>query len=176
MKSKTHSTATVPAVLAILLAACSTGAFAQATTTATATGTVITTIGVTKTVDMNFGNVAVQASSGGTVVMTPVAVRSATGGVTLPTNAGTVTAASFAITGQGSYTYAITLPSMDLTITSGSNTMAVNTFTSSPTATGTLSVLGTQTLNVGATLNVAAGQPAGVYLSPTPFSVTVNYN
>jgi Domain of unknown function (DUF4402) len=176
MKIKTYSIATVPAVLAIFLAACSTGAFAQGTATATATATVITTIGVTKTVDMNFGNVAVQASAGGTVVMTPVAVRSATGGVTLPTTTGTVTAASFAITGQGNYTYAITLPSTNLTITSGSNTMAVNAFTSSPASTGILSVLGTQTLNVGATLNVAAGQPAGLYVSATPFSVTVNYN
>lgn len=176
MKSKTHSIATVPLILAIFLTTCSTTAFAQATATATATGTVITTIGITKMVDMNFGNAAVQASTGGTVVMTPVGVRSATGGVTLPTNTGTVTAASFAITGQGNYTYAITLPSTDLPITSGSNTMTVNTFNSSPAATGILSVQGTQTLNVGATLNVAAGQAAGLYVSATPFNVTVNYN
>jgi hypothetical protein len=31
-------------------------------------------------------------------------------------------------------------------------------------------------VNVGATLNVSAGQPSGVYVSGTPFDVTVNYN
>jgi hypothetical protein len=53
--------------------------------------------------------------------------------------------------------------------------MTASTFTSTPGPIGTLTA-GTQTLNVGATLNVAAAQPAGVYLSGTPFDVTVNYN
>jgi hypothetical protein len=51
--------------------------------------------------------------------------------------------------------------------------MAVNTFTSNPSGTGTLSG-GTQTLNVGATLNVAVGQLPGVYSGQ--FTVMVNYN
>jgi hypothetical protein len=53
--------------------------------------------------------------------------------------------------------------------------MTVNTFTSTPTPTGTLTG-GTETLRVGATLNVGASQPAGTYVSGTPFTVTVNYN
>jgi Domain of unknown function (DUF4402) len=172
-----HSISTLKSVaLAILLTGSSTVAFAQATTTATATATIVTPISITKTVDMNFGNVAVQTAAGGTVVMTALGVRSPTGGVTLPTTAGTVTPATFTVSGQGTYTYIITLPSTALTITSGSNTMSVTAFTSSPTPTGVLSAGGTQTLTVGATLNVAAAQPAGVYVSATPFSVTVNYN
>jgi hypothetical protein len=151
------------------------GAYAQATASATATATIVTPISITKNVDMNFGNVAVQASSGGTVVLTPASARSVTGGVTLPGVTGTVAAASFTVNGQGAYTYAITLPSSALTITSGANTMTVNTFTSTPSATGALTA-GTQTLTVGATLNVAAGQASGVYVSGTPFDVTVNYN
>ena len=114
-------------------------------------------------------------ATGGTVAMTPAGVRSATGGVTLPAVTGTVTAASFTVTGNGTYTYAITLPSTALTLTNGANTMTATAFTSTPSATGALT-LGTQTLNVGATLNVAAAQAAGVYVSGTPFSVTVNYN
>lgn len=152
-----------------------TSAYAQATASASATATIVTPISITKNVDMNFGNVAVQASTGGTVVLTPAGVRSATGGVTLPVTNGTVSAASFTVNGSGNYTYSITLPSTALTITSGANNMTVSSFTSSPSAIGTLTA-GTQTLTVGATLNVAAAAPAGTYVSATPFDVTVNYN
>ena len=87
--------------------------FAQATATAAASATIITPITIAKTVDMNFGNVAVSASTAGTVVMSPAGVRSTggAGGVTLPATSGTVAAASFTVSGQANYTYAITLPS-----------------------------------------------------------------
>ena len=108
--------------------------------------------------------------------LTPAGVRSATGGVTLPATAGTVTAASFTVTGTAGYTYAITLPAVALTITSGGPSMTVDTWTSTPIATGTL-VAGTSTLTVGATLHVGALQAAGVYGIPAEtFTVTVNYN
>jgi hypothetical protein len=159
----------------VMLAGIATGTYAQETASATATAAVIAPISITKDVDMNFGNVAVQSTTGGTVVLTPEGTRTKTGGVTLPTTTGTVTAASFTIGGTGNYTYAITLPSTALTITSGANTMTVTAFTSTPSGTGQLTA-GTQTLNVGATLNVSAAQPAGTYVSGTPFDVTVNYN
>jgi hypothetical protein len=163
------------ALAAIALVAFSSSSFAQATATATATATIVTPISITEAVNMNFGNVAVQTGTGGTVVLTPAGVRSTTGGVTLPAVVGTVTAASFTVNGQGTYTYAITLPATATTLTNGANTMTATTFTSTPSGTGALTG-GTQTLNVGATLNVAAAQAAGVYVSGTPFSVTVNYN
>ncbi len=53
--------------------------------------------------------------------------------------------------------------------------MTVDTFTSTPSGTGSLAG-GSQTLSVGATLHVAAAQAAGTYTSATPFTVTVNYN
>lgn len=150
--------------------------FAQETATATATATIVTPISITKTVDMNFGNVAVQSTTGGTVVLAPDGTRTQTGGVTLPVTPGTVTAASFTVNGQGTYTYAITLPSTALNLSDGaSHTMTVTAFTSTPSGTGALTA-GTQTLNVGGTLNVGAAQTAGVYVSATPFNVTVNYN
>jgi hypothetical protein len=163
-------------VLAVLaLTAFSTSSFAQASATATATATIVTPISITEAVNMNFGNVAVQTGTGGTVVLTPAGVRTATGGVTLPAVTGTVTAASFTVNGQGTYTYAITLPATATTLTNGANTMTSDTWTSTPSATGALTA-GTQNLNVGATLHVAAAQAAGLYVSGTPFTVTVNYN
>jgi hypothetical protein len=67
------------------------------------------------------------------------------------------------------------LPATPTVISNGGNDMTVDTWTSTPTPTGTLTG-GTQTLNVGATLNVPASSPAGIYTSATPFNVTVNYN
>ena len=149
--------------------------FAQVSATANATATIVTPIAISKTVDMNFGNIAVLTGTGGTVVLAPAGTRTKTGGVTLPVTAGTITAASFTVTGASGYTYSITLPGSATTISYLTNNMTVDTWTSNPVTTGTLTS-GTQTLNVGATLNVSAGQVAGVYTSGTPFTVTVNYN
>jgi hypothetical protein len=162
--------------IVILMIASYQSTFAQASATATSTATIITPIAISKTVDMNFGNAAV-TSSLGTVVLVPAGTRSATGGVTLPLGTpGTITAASFAVTGQANFTYSITLPGSATTLTSGGNTMTCDTWSSSPSATGLLDGTGAQTLTVGATLHVAGSQPAGTYLSGTPFTVTVNYN
>ena len=147
---------------------------AQVSANASATATIVTPIGITKTVDMNFGNVAVSANPG-TVILTPEGTTSATAGVTLPAVKGLIKAASFTVTGTDTYTYAITLPSGATTVSNGANSMTVDTWTSTPTPTGVLTG-GSQTLNVGATLNVAGSQAAGVYTSLTPFTVTVNYN
>ena len=162
-------------VLAIMLFAFTASTFAQVTASATSTATIVAPIGITKTVDMNFGNIAV--SGAGTVVMDPASTRTTTGAITLPAITGTVAAASFDVTGNDGYTYTITLPTTDYTITrvAGTETMIVNTFTSNPNGTGTLTG-GTETLNVGATLNISAGQVGGVYTNATGFDVTVNYN
>src|SRR5450759_433236 len=163
--------------LAIVLLSFGASTFAQVTASATATATIITPIAITKTVDMNFGILAVN-NTVGTVILTPASTRSATGGVTfLPANPGTITAASFDITGLANATYSITLPVGVTTITAVTN-MTVDTWTSTPTVAsgGALSAVGTQALSVGATLHVAASQAAGVYTSAIPFDGTVNYN
>lgn len=148
---------------------------AQETATATSSATILTPISIDQNADMNFGNVAVQSSTAGTVILTAAGARSTTGGVTLPTTAGTVAAASFTVSGEDGYSFAITLPSSAHTIASGANTMTVTSFNSSPSAVGTLTG-GTEDITVGATLNVGAAQPSGSYVSGTPFNVTVNYN
>jgi len=166
---------------ALALVAFATNSNAQATTQASAEATIVTPISIVKDVDMNFGNVAVQAATGGTVVLATDGTRlpGGAGGVTLPIVTGTVSAASFTVSGTAGYAYNVTLPSPSVTLTrsSGGQTMTASNFTSDPTTnTGVLdATTGNQTLNVGATLNVAAGQVAGVYTCAS-FDVTVNYN
>lgn len=124
---------------------------------------------------MDFGNVAAGATPG-SVVLTPAGTRLRTGGVALPSVTGTVTAASFVITGAPNFAYSITLPNDPLTLTNGIDNMTIGLFASNPPTTGMLGNNGSQTLNVGATLNVAALQGVGDYTSVNPFEVTVNYN
>lgn len=161
-------------LMALVMVAFSLNAFGQASANATATAEIVTPIAIANAANMNFGNIAVIAT-GGTVVLTPAGVRSVTGDVTLPATAGTVTAASFDVTGTANFTYSITLPAAALTISNGTDNMTVDTWTSDPTPTGTLDGTGAQTLSVGATLNVAGGESSGEYTGG-PFTVTVNYN
>jgi hypothetical protein len=164
-------------LLFLLTAGFITNAFSQATATATATATIIAPIAIANALDINFGNVAVQAGTAGTVVIAPAGTRTRTAGVNLPSTTGNFTAASFTIEGASEYTYAITLPSTGYIITKATTleTMTVSTFTSNPSSTGTLKG-GSETLNIGATLNVAAKQVPGVYTNATGFNVTINYN
>jgi hypothetical protein len=78
----------------------------------------------------------------------------------------------FAITGEGTNTYAITLPA-STTISYDVNDMTVDSFVSSPDATGTLAA-GADTLRVGATLHSTGSQVPGSYTGT--FDVTVVYN
>lgn len=153
--------------------------FAQQTSTATAsaTATIVTPIEISNVLDMNFGNIAV-GNTAGTVLLSPAGGRTPSGGVTLPATAGTVSAATFNVTGEANYTYTITLPSTTYTLNGpSSNTMTIGTFTSTTTSgTATLSAGGTDGISVGATLSVGASQATGVYTSAAEFPVTVNYN
>lgn len=127
-------------------------------------------IAISNTAGMAFGKFV--AGSGGAVTVSPGGVRSASGNVVLvPSGAGA--AAQFAVSGDANLTYAISLPAAG-TLVNGANSMAVSTFTSSPSPTGTLGAGGTQTLSVGATLNVGSNQATGSYSGA--FDVTVNYN
>ncbi|MCX6722533.1 MAG: DUF4402 domain-containing protein [Candidatus Staskawiczbacteria bacterium] len=170
MKNTTKFFALTLAMLTLTISS-----FAQVSATATTSANIITPIAITKTVDMNFGNIAVSPTVAGTVVLVPAGTRTATGGVTLPAVAGTVTAASFAVTGLGTSTYAITLPGTITLNGTPSGTMTLGNFASTPSGTGVLSA-GAQTILVGGTLNVGAGQTAGVYTNSTNMTVTVNYN
>ena len=148
---------------------------AQVSATAASSATIITPIAIAKTADLNFGNLAVSPTVAGTVVLSPSATRTPSGGVTLPAVTGTVSAASFTVTGLGTSTFAITLPGT-ITLTDASlHTMSLGSFTSTPSSTGTLAA-GSATVTVGGTLTVAAAQAAGTYTNAAGLSVTVNYN
>jgi len=162
----------MPGVIMIftLLVAFTGDAFSQnsATATANASAVIVTPLQISNTAAMLFGQVAA-GTAAGTVVLETTGNRSVTGGTKLGT--GTGQAASFNVTGESGYTYNITLPS-SVNLTFGSNTMAVGSFTSNPSGSGTLTG-GSSTLKVGATLSVGASQAAGTYTGT--FDVTVAY-
>ena len=163
--------------LGIVMIAFSVSTFAQVGATATASATILTPIAIAKTVDMDFGYLAVNASPGTVALSADAApTRTPSGGVTLMTG-GTVSAATFTVTGLADATYSITLPADGVVVLTGPGTdMAADLFVSNPTvAAGGVLTGGTETLYVGATLSVAGSQAFGVYSSPA-FTVTVNYN
>ena len=179
-KSSTFKCNTLSASLvsAALLAMSLVGnASASSTATGTATATVVTPIAIANSnPNLRFGSFST-ASAGDTVVIATNGARTLTGAVGVGTGQNAFGAASFAVTGDSNLTYAITLPATAQTITTGiglpTQTMAVTSFVSNPSGTGTLSS-GAQTLLVGATLTTVALQAAGVYTGS--FSVTVAYN
>lgn len=129
-------------------------------------------IGISNTQELSFGRFV--AASGGSVVLSPGGARSATGAVELIAS-GPGTPAQYVVSGDPNLTYAISLPADGtVALTSGANTMPVNSFTSSPGLTGTLGGGGTQALAVGATLSVGSAQAGGTYSGS--FDVTVIYN
>lgn len=163
--------------LAIAVTGFSAAAIAQNNTaTATASATIITPITITKLTDMSFGNV-VSNTTGGTIVLSPASARTQTG-IQLPATTGTVAAASFKVEGQAGYAYSVTLPTAAYEITTGTGADETEKMTLTDFISDTTGIItgGTQTLNVGATLNVVANQSAGTYTSATPINVTVNYN
>lgn len=138
--------------------------------TANASAVIISPIAITKTTDLSFGNLAVGAG-GGSLILSTASGRTPTGDVSYQA-APAATAAAFDVTGSAGLTYTITLPA-SATITSGANTMTINTFVSNPVSPATLAA-GSNTLLVGATLVVGAAQPTGTYTGT--FDVTVGYN
>ncbi len=126
-------------------------------------------ISISSSGDMDFGTM-VTTGTAGTVTVTPAGARSS---VDVDLLGGLPSAASFDVTGEGNANYSITLPS-SATLTSGANTMTIDTFTDDAGVNPKLPGGGSETFNVGATLNVSATQASGTYSGT--FSVTVNYN
>lgn len=122
---------------------------------------------------LSFG--AFTAGSGGTIQISSGGGRSKTGGVLLVTQGGSPAAAQFTVTGTPNAVFTISLPVDGTVLLSdgGGNTMALNSFVSSPNGVGTLSGGGSQLINVGASLTVSNQQVSGAYSGS--FSVTVNY-
>ncbi|MBT8440269.1 MAG: DUF4402 domain-containing protein [Gammaproteobacteria bacterium] len=163
----------IAAGTAALSAGIYTSAVSAASVTANASATVVQ--GLTISEDnggMNFGDVS--ESGAGTVVLTPAGARSTTGGADVLAGGGEQ-AGQYTITGADGKAYTLTLPTVPVVITEtvGSvATMTVDTFQQTG-STGTAAAAG-ETMNVGATLNISAGQLVGTYTGS--YAITVNYD
>ena len=161
----------------VLITGFSSSSFAQsnASASANADARIVAGITIAKTTDLAFGQI-VRSVDPGAVVLDPVSnQRSATGGVTLGQNAG-FHAAEFAVTGEPAYAFQLTLPtSIAITRNNGSETMAVDNFTSSLGTgdLGTLDANGAKNFTLGATLHIAGSQATGTYVGS--FAVTASY-
>ncbi|MDP2234823.1 MAG: DUF4402 domain-containing protein [Bacteroidales bacterium] len=135
---------------------------------------VLTSIGLSAINPLEFGGF--MSAAIGTVVLTPLSVRTATGGVTLYATSITPTAASYNINGAPNASYTIVVPTTDQALTRVGNaeTMIANLFTCSyPSLASTLDGSGIGSFSVGATLEVGAAQAPGVYVGN--FDVTIAY-
>lgn len=157
-------------------------AMAQSSTEsgATTNATVIAPIAIAETLSLEFGNVV--KGTAGTVAIATTGTRTDSGVELTPgTQVGTVRAASFAVTGEGAMTYAITLPADNAVVLAtgdgigATKLMELTAFESNPSvaAGGTLTA-GAQTLLVGATMNLGGTEIAGAYTAT--YAVTVAYN
>ena len=90
-----------------LIAGFSNNLMAQETASATATATIVAPITIDWSADMNFGILAVQDLTAGTLVLAPSGTRTETGGVSLSATTGTVSPAIFDVAGEGAYAFAI---------------------------------------------------------------------
>lgn len=121
---------------------------------------------------LHFGTMTIPTSVA-TVTVPATGARTSTGTITLLSQAPTYSAAGYGVTGDGTSTYNITLPT-STTITNGTQSMTVDTFTSSkPSNMGTL-VAGADAFTVGATLHLVSGQNSGTYTGS--FDISVAYN
>jgi hypothetical protein len=167
----------------VLIAGITTAAKAQVTENTAAGAKILTALSIVEDLPMHFGTMGVLAGTGGTCVVSTAGVRSATSGVTLSALAPLFSLATYTVTGEPLYTYAITLPdAITVMHTNNVNSMSIGSLlakstsgSESHTATGTLIVgTGTESFTVGGTLTVSAGQLAGVYAAT--FDVMVAYN
>lgn len=142
-------------------------AFAADNATATATANIITPITVTSSQNLVFGNML--AGTGGTVTVSPLGVRSVTGGVTGLTGV-TPLAAHFAVVADtnGAATYAVTYTKVDLTGAGPALVLSAITPDITPTSGNAPSI------KVGATITVASAQTPGTYTGSLTATATYN--
>lgn len=154
------------------VAAASFAGSAQAATTATGTASaeVLSSLTVTSTSDLQFGQIAV--NTGGSVTVNGDSTVSSSGSLV---STGTRAPAAFSITGTPNTSVLVSLPttSVNLTRSGGTETMVLSGFNSNPNGAFQLDSTGAASFNVGGTLAVASGQVAGAYSGT--FQVSVEY-
>lgn len=135
---------------------------------------VVEPIKISKSVDLNFGNV-IAGYTQGTIILAPDGARTANGVQISNAIPGEVSAAEAIVT-HGEYNYSITLPE-NFTLYNVSNPnqiMVINQFQVTPLP--GITNQGDDILKIGATLNLEANQSSGFYTNSAGFNVTVSYN
>jgi hypothetical protein len=154
------------------IAAASFAGSAQAATTATgnATAEVLSSLTVTSTADLLFGQIA--ANTGGTVTVNADATV-ASSGTLIAT--GSRSPAAFNVAGSPNAMVLVSLPTtpVNLTRSGGTETMSLGGFNTNPGGAFQLDGTGNGLFHVGGTLNVGNAQVAGAYAGS--FQVSVEY-
>ena len=132
---------------------------------------VVNPIEITKSVDLDFGNV-ISAINSGSVTLAPDGTRTANGVNISNSFPGNVAPAE-ALVNHGNNKYSITLPESFILYNQEdpNQVLILNNFKVHP-ITGEL----IDVLKIGGTLNLKAYQPSGIYTNTTGFNVTVSYN
>ncbi|MCK5815841.1 MAG: DUF4402 domain-containing protein [Flavobacteriaceae bacterium] len=149
------------------------------TSTSAASANLIAAMTITNTQVLHFGDLTIPTTAS-VVVMSTAGSRSVSSGDVVLISSDVGTEATFNMTGLAASTYDITLPSSDVTITNGVQTMLVNTFlfltTDASDAANPVTVpaAGSDSFAVGATLNMGTDEIAGSYTGD--YDVTLAYN
>lgn len=145
------------------------------TAAGTASATSFTPLSIVETLAMDFGTVA-GGQTAGSIVLDTSGNRSATGDAQILL-AGPASAASFQVTGQSNQVYSLVFGNGTLA-NAGGQQLSITGFTTN--SLGSVPASGVETFQAGATLNLAPGQPAGLYSTSnpgaSPYTITINYN
>ena len=155
-----------------------TSAFAQATASTSASGsvTLIRPLTITKTADLEFGRIVKHATTTGTVSMTSGADGVTAGSGAVALTGITTSRAKFSIDGESGQLVNVTVPA-SFGITNGTDTITVTTASSlgtSVTLSGTYPGAGSSPLNVGGSFSVLPALSTGVYTGTLNVSVAYN--
>lgn len=167
---------TIVAIAAFVLTATAADNVANKTLSVQSKARIITpiTLANTSSQALDFGVIARGTTGSSTVVVGSVASPT----ISVPTGDAIVltstpqTAAKFTVGGENAKSYAITIPSTAQTISDGTTTLNITSFTCSNGATGAIGT--NDVFYVGGTLTVPSTATPGNYTGN--FSVTVAYN
>ncbi len=143
----------------------------SATATFTASVNIVQPIALQTTTNMNFADV--DAQHGGQVTLNTDNSRTASGGAILK-DSQSATAANLQVSGQNGYAYSVQIPEQNIKLSNGATEITLKDFKTEVEA-NTLNQ-DSQTIKVGATLELEPGLDPGIYSTTTPIAVVVSYN
>jgi hypothetical protein len=134
------------------------------------TGFAVDGIEISQNQPLTFGQI-IAGWTAGTVTITPEGLRAVSGVVQAPAAGFGPSMFTVTITGNGNPNYTITMPPSTTLNGPGGASMLVDSFQRTATAGKVDPRTREETLNVGATLHIKAGQTAGAYSGTYPITV-----